>query len=369
MLMFAATVALFYSCKKSSDPDPGSGPSTGFDKTAMLTNYADNLIIPGYTAMQQKLAALQTASYAFLAAPSATTQAAVKTAYQETHLQYERIAAFQFGPAETALLDIFLNFSGSLDYSFTTAGQLTGFSIDSLTIESNITAGTYNLAAMTRSSFYSQGFPALNYLYFGPDAVSKFNTNTANRVKYVKDVLARIKTLVDKVSSDWTTYRTDFIGNTKTNSGSPISYLVNQFAFQMDLLKGPRIGWPFGKQSNGQVFATKVEAYFVGNSMALAVENLTSLKNTYTAGSSGKGISDYLISLGKTSLNTDVLAQFDLAIAKLKLIPDPLSASLTTQATAVEAAYKEVQKLLTLLKTDVASATAVQISYMDNDGD
>src|SRR4029079_8079493 len=114
----------------------------------------------------------------------------------------------------------------------------------------NITAGTYNLSAMTRSSFYSQGFPALNYLLFSPTAVSRFGTNTANRVAYVQAVLQRLKTLVDKVAADWGTYRSSFVANTKTNVGSPIGNIVNQLAFQMDVLKGPRIGWPLGKQSN-----------------------------------------------------------------------------------------------------------------------
>ena len=90
------------------------------------------------------------------------------------------MAVFQFGPAETALLDNFLNFSGGLDYNFNTAGAITGFSIDSVTIENNITSGTYDLTTMTRNSFYSQGFPALNYLFFGPNAISKFSTNTAD---------------------------------------------------------------------------------------------------------------------------------------------------------------------------------------------
>jgi predicted lipoprotein len=128
-------------------------------------------------------------------------------------------------------------------------------------------------------------------------------------------------------------------------------------------------GWPFGKQSNGTVFSSKTEGYFTNNSIQLAVANLTALKNTYTGGGNGKGISDYLVSLNKATLNNDILAQFDLAIAKLSLIPDPLSASLTSQPTVVENAYKEIQKLLTLMKTDLASATAVQINYMDNDGD
>ncbi len=359
----------FYACKKGSSGDADSPVVNGFDKSAMLAFYADSLILPGYAAMKAKIAALQTASDAFLANPSTGTQASVKTAYAEAHLQYERIAAFQFGPAETALLDLFVNFSGGLDYSFTTAGQLTGFSTDSTTIEANIAGGTYSFTTLSRSSFYSQGFPALNYLYFGPNAIARFNTNTANRVKYVKDVVTRMKDLVDNVAAGWSTYRATFIANTKTNVGSPIGNLVNQFAYQLDLLKGPRIGWPFGKQSNGIVFATKCEAYFAGMSVALAVENLAALKNTYTAAGSGKGMSDYLVSLNRGTLNTQVLAQFDVALARLRLIPDPLSTSLTANATEVNQAYTEIQKLLTLLKTDVASATAVQITFTDNDGD
>ena len=370
LLSFSILTITFLACSKNNDgPETDSSVVNGFDKTVMLQHYADDLIIPCYAALQQKITALQTASNAFTAAPSIATQSAVRTAYTEAHLQYERAAAFQFGPAETVLLDVFLNYSGGLDYSFTTAGELTGFSVDTAAIERNIATGTYNLAMMNRSNFYSQGFAALSYLYFNPNAIAAFNTNTANRKKYVQDVVDRMKVLVDNVATGWTTYRAEFVANTKTNVGSPIGNMVNQFAYQMDLLKGPRIGWPFGKQSNGQVFATKCEAYYAGISVQLAIENLTSLKNAFTNGTSDKGISNYLIALGKADINTDVLAQFDVALTKLRLIPDPLSTSLTANATQVDAAYREVQKLLTLLKTDVASATSVQINFMDNDGD
>ena len=368
LVLLAACIATMYSCSKSSKGSDDEN-TNGFDKSAMLTYYADNMIIPGYTALQEKLAAFQIAADAFLAAPTTTTQDAAKIAYTALYLQYERTAVFQVGPAETELLDNFLNFTGGLDYNFNTSGAITGFSVDSTSIESNISSGTYNLATMLRNSFYSQGFPALGYLLFGPNAIAKFNTNTAARVKYTKDVVARMKTLVDKVAAAWPAYKATFVANTKTNIGSPIGNLVNQFAYQLDLMKGPRIGWPFGKQSNGIVFASKTEGYFAGISAQLAVENLTTLKKVYTAAGSGKGISDYLIALNRVTLNNDITAQFDVAIAKLKLIPDPLSNTLTAQPALVEDAYKEVQKLLTLIKTDLASATAVQISYMDNDGD
>lgn len=365
--IIAGALLLFFSCSKSSgsgDNDPGS-----YDKTAMLTYYSDTVIIPSYQEMQKQVNALQIAVNAFADAPSATTQAAAKDAYRLALLQYERIAVFNFGPAGVDLLDVFTNFFGGFDNSFSQQGELTGYSVDSNTIENNITSGNYDLTAYSRNSFYAQGFPALSYLLFGPGAIDKFATNTASRVKYTKDVIARIKTLVDKVLANWSTYRPSFISNTKTDVGSPIGNLVNQLAYQMDVLKGPKIGWPFGKQSNGIVFATKCEAYFAGISVELAKANIASLKNAYSGGSGNKGIGGYLIALKKETLHNDVMAQFNIVIDKLNAIPDPLSTSLTAEPVKVEAAYKEIQKLLTLLKTDVASATGVQITFMDNDGD
>ncbi|HEY1199427.1 MAG TPA: imelysin family protein, partial [Niastella sp.] len=215
----------------------------------------------------------------------------------------------------------------------------------------------------------AQGFGAINYLFFGPNAIAKFNSNTTNRVKYAKDIVTRIKSLIDKVNSDWTAYKADFISNTKTNVGSPIGNMINNLALGMDVLKGPRIGWPFGKQSNGITFPTKVEAYFAGNSATLALESVRNLKNVFTAGGSGKGFPDYLKSLKKDDQANQVTAQFDAVITKLSALPDPLSTTLAAQPAKVEEAYKEIQKLLTLIKTDVASATGVQITFMDNDGD
>ena len=363
--LIAGVFVLLFSCSKNSSSPPNEDP--GFDKTAMLTNYADNIIIPAYLKLQEDVDALVVAVDAFADAPSLATLDEVKAVYRKVYHTYENIEVFNFGPAGAVQLDYYVNFSGGLNYSFTDDGELTGYTVDSVSIENNITSGIYDLTVYARNNFYSQGFPALGYLLFGPNAIAKFENNTANRVKYLKDVVQRIKTLTDKIVTDWNTYRSTFIGNTKSDVGSPIGNIVNMLAFQMDMMKGPRIGWPFGKQSNGIVFPSKSEAYFAGIGSALAGENIKSLKNTFVGGS--KGISAYLVSLDKETLNNDVLAQFDITIGKIDAIPDPLSASFTDEAAKVEEAYKEIQKLLTLLKTDVSSALGVQISFMDNDGD
>jgi predicted lipoprotein len=364
--LFLAITLCIVACNKKDDATNSVGES--FDKTAMLTQYADSLIMPEYVALQARIAELQTASESFIQAPDAGTQTNVLDAYTKAYSQYEHVAAFQFGPAETALLDPFVNFSGGLDYSFTTAGQLTGFSVDSATIEQRSAGGSYDLTSMTRSSFYSQGFGTLGYLYFAPNAITKLQAS-ASRAAYIRALNARLKSLTDKVVADWSAYRQTFIDNTKTNVGSPIGNIVNQLAYQLDVEKGPRIGWPYGKQSNGIVFATKCESYYAGISKTLAIENLKGLKKLYQGAVPGIGLADYLVALKQNQLNQDLLAQFDLAISRLEAIPAPLSDAFTAHPTDVDAAYREVQKLLTMVKTDLASATAVQINFMDNDGD
>lgn len=362
MLFFA----ILQSCSKSDAPKK-LDVDQGFDKKAMLITIADQIIIPGYNNFQQKVNAFKTSADAFLANRNKSTQAGVLDAYKQMHLQYENIEVFgNIGPAYTLSFEAYVNYFGGLA---SMDPNLTGYTTNVAAIENNISSSVYNLNAFTINSFYSQGFGAIGYLFFSPDAINKFNTNTQKRIKYASDIVNRIKTLTDSIVQGWPTYRNKFIENTKSDVGSPIGNLVNQMSYVMDIIKGPRIGWPFGKQSNGQIFPNKVEGYYAGNSVSLATTSLKNLKKVFTANNSGKGFSDYLNALGKKDLNNQVLAQFDIAIAKLSLIPDPLSTSLSTNATEINTAYREVQKLLTLIKTDVASALSVQINFMDNDGD
>lgn len=349
---------LTVSCGKNGSP-ADEPVSNGFDKTAMLTDYADNLIIPAYTDLQQKLQVLSTGLNTFISTPNLNNQQALLLQFKTAYLSFEHVSFSQFGPAENLLYNNFMN----------TLPATTNDNSDHLKIEASISSGIYNLSQT--STVNQQGFPALDYLLFSTDAVQQFTAaNSANRKKYTQDLLARMQDLTTSVINSWkSNYRAQFIANTRSDAGSPIGYMVNQFAYEMDQLKGPRIGWPFGKQSGGIVFEQKCEGYYAKISLALAIENLSSLKAYYKGSASGKGLSSYLTSLGKEPLNQSILSYFDTAINQLKAIPDPLAASLTNNKAAVDSAYKEIQNLLTALKTDLASALSVRITYVDNDGD
>ncbi|WP_316839849.1 imelysin family protein [Pedobacter gandavensis] len=358
MLFFA------FSCGKKGGSPEEEKSVNGFDKSAMLANYVDALIVPAYTGMQQRMITLQATVNAFLLSPNTTSQQLMKVAFKDAFLQVERISVMQFGPAENVSLNSFINMLPA-----NTMKKLGVDKPDLTIVEENIASGTYNL--VQNSTFHQQGFPVLDYLLFSDNAIAKFaDPGSGNRKKYVQDVLTRITSLVDQTLSTWKGgYRATFIANTKTDTGSPISFLINQFAYEMDMIKGARIGWPFGTQSADVPFVDRCEGYYSGISLDLAIENMQSLRNMYTAGNSGKGISDYVIAIGQAKLNGEVIAQFNLVDSKLKAIPAPLSASLLNNKPLVTDALKEIQTLLRLIKSDVVSKVGVQISYVDNDGD
>ncbi|MBN9297550.1 MAG: imelysin family protein [Filimonas sp.] len=355
LLVAACTSSIFYACSKGDNGgnDTGGNAPDAF-KTAMLTNYADTLIIPAYTDLLAKLQALETAANTFLTSPSTNSQATLKVSFKDAYISYEKVAFAYFGPGGTAALNNSLNV----------------FPANTKRIEAGIASGTYSFTVPVASDSI-QGFPALDYLFFSTDAVTKFaDAGAANRKKYVQDIVSRMKSLVTDVLSQWkTNYRAGFIANTKLDVGSSMGYIINQLAFEMDQMKGPRIGWPFGKMSGGTAYPTNCEGYYGSFSVSLAVANLTSLKNYYTGGT-GRGIDDYLLLLGKSSLNSTVLARFDAAIAALQAIPEPMSASFTnSNSPYIDDAYTKIQLLLTAIKTDVASATSIRITYQDSDGD
>ena len=76
-----AITVFIVACSKKSGTDNGP-KADGFDKAGMLTNYADNLIIPAYMGLQDQITQL-TASVATLTTAVTTLQAAIDAEQQQ----------------------------------------------------------------------------------------------------------------------------------------------------------------------------------------------------------------------------------------------------------------------------------------------
>lgn len=361
---YAAALACMVALSGCGSNDGDSGPKTEYDRQAMLANYADNLIIPGYQKFKTEAGEMASAVTAFTTSPSATSLADARKEYLEAYLAWQEVSAYEFGPADEQLL------RSNLNIYPTTTSQ----------VENNISSGSYNL--QTTANMSAKGFPALDYLLYGQasDAatVDQF-TASANRRKYLQDITNLIKEAADATHTAWTTGNTakSFKETGGTAVGSSIGNLVNQFNFEVDLTKRAKVGFPSGRFSANTPVPNIVEAYYSNNSLALLERNIKALKATFmgqsAAGADGPGLDDYLnhvdAKYGDKNLSTAIIQQFDAALAAVAAVPAPLSQAVTSNPQAVTKVYDELQKLIILTKTDMPAALGVTITYTDNDGD
>lgn len=359
-------VAGFVSCKKSDDK--GSGDN-GLDRKPMLTNYADNYILPAYQAMESGLNTLQAQATAFTEQPTEANLSSLKATWRSAYLTWQTVDLLEFGPAEEVSLRMYMN-----TYPVTTTK-----------VEENISSGSYNLETFGNKD--AQGFPALDYLISGLGStpatiLEKYTTDplAANYKKYLKDVIAKMQEKISGVKNSWTNYRNTFVSATGTDVNGSISKMTNAYVLYYErFLRSGKIGYPVGAMT-GVALPTHVEAYYTPEfSKELAVKALESViafyegKN-YDGTVTAEGMKSYLAAVGTKdesgTLMADVIStELNTALNALKGFNTTFRDGVVNNRPAVLGIYENLQQVVALLKVDMVSAFGISITYVDNDGD
>ncbi len=369
VLIGAVLVLTFNACKKNIKEDEII-PEDSFDKSGMLANIGNNIIIPAYANLKISLDSLQASSNLFIANPTLSTLTKLQTIFSQTYKNYESTAAFEFGPAE--------------DEYFRTNFNV--FPCDTLQINSKISNADFILVAA--SDMDAKGLPAIDYLLYGSNkdnniVLAKFTIDghASNAKTYLAGLINELKTKCDAVNKGWSSSGGNYISAFKSTTGSDvggsIGMLVNQLNYDLELLKNTQLGIPLGKKTLGVAQPTKVEALYSEQSLVLVAAHLKSIENIYlgrsTSDIEGLGLDDYLAHIGTQyesgSLNDAIKNKFSMAKNLLSLIPGTLTDAVISNASVVDAAYIALQQLVILLKVDMPSALGVSITYVDNDGD
>lgn len=352
---------LFLACRpnKKTNTEPEPEP---FDKQGLLTNMADNLIIPSYESFLKSTDSLIAAFNVFKTNPTTAALQNVRTKLDQCYMNYHAISIFEFGPAEQEIVRMNFNV----------------FPTDSTQIKTNITSGTYNLAAV--SNLDAKGLPALDFLFYGHAKTDAqiIGGFTIAQKQYVSDLLNEMRTKTNTILTSWKgNYKTTFINSLSTDIGSSIGFLVNQLNYELDYLKNAKIGIPLGKKSLDVPLPEKCEAFYGKQSTTYALATLKAIEQVYlgksTNGNDGKGFDDYLnhlkVNHTSGSLDDAIKNQFVVARTKLTAVSGVLAEQIISNPSAVNTAYSELVKLLVLLKTDMPSHLGVIITYQDGDGD
>lgn len=346
LLLFATLV--LSSCDDDID-DP-----VNFDKGPIMTNLADNYIIPGYADLSSKVNALQTAWNNFVANQTQGNLDNVKSELTNATISFHKVKIFDVGPAMTNGL----------------MSALGTFPADTTQIKSNITAGTYTLT--TADNIDAIGFDALDYLFYRSDALNLLQG--ASTKQYVSDLITKMKAEVDFVVNGWTTYRSTFIAGVGTASTDPFAILVNAWCRDFELAKTLQLGIPIGTQTLGIQQPHYLEARRSGIGQQLLQANIETVHAvfkgmSYDGSIDGIGYEDYLNNIEKSTLASTINSRF----SYMKSHPDTWSGGLegmmASDPATLTAFYDYMQGTVVYMKTDMSSAFGVLITYQDNDGD
>ncbi|WP_294673342.1 imelysin family protein [uncultured Fluviicola sp.] len=336
-------------CKKKKDED------TEFDKGPIMVNMADNYIIPGYSDLKTKISTLETSWNDFLADKTPAKLDLAKQAWIDANISFQRVKAFDFGPAMSA----------NIVFTFGT------FPCDTTQINNNIQNGGYDLSAS--NNLDASGLDALDYLFYHSGALTQFQ-NSANACTYVSEIIAKMKTEITAVVAGWSGYRSTFVNGTSNESTSPFALLVNNFCKDFELCKTTKIGFPIGNHTLGIQQPNYLEARRSGIGRMLLIENIRASRCIYyglslTGNNNGTGFDDYLNALDKGTLSATIASRFDYMYSTPQSWTETLEQLMTSSPGTLEDFYAYQQGSVIYMKTDMASAFGVLITYQDTDGD
>ncbi|WP_425389949.1 imelysin family protein [Ekhidna sp.] len=368
---FFSLVAIFSMVIFAGCSDDDTGDLTdNFDRQAMLTNWADNIIIPGYERYVSDLEALSAEVETFTSTPTLDNLNALRNAWLEANLAWQKVAMFEIGKAESITLINYTNI-----YPTNTEDMIK-------TIES----GDYDLSSVNKQD--EQGFPAIEYLIYGVrdtdqaiiDLYSQEMVNHPYKI-FLKDLTQRLETLAKSVHDDWENgYRDTFVNNDGSEATASVNKLVNDYIFYYEKhLRAGKIGIPAGVFT-GSKSSEKVEGLYSGKSKALFMAGLDAMQAFFNGTSldsnlpvEGEGLKSYLDFVQEISDGEDlgslINAQFELARDQAELLSDNFSAQVENDNSLMLQTYDELQKNVVNMKVDMLQALNIRVDYVDADGD
>jgi uncharacterized protein len=346
--------------------DDNNSSNPAFDRSALLQNVADNIIIPAYADLEAEVKSLQSEATAFTQNPTLTSLAAAQLAWEKTYLSWQYANAFNFGPGGEEGLR-----KGLIE-------EIGTFPVSETKINSILSSGAYNLNDFNRDA---RGFLAVEYLLFSltendQAIVDGFSSTT--RKKYLNDLIANIKSRLNDVATAWNgSYKATFISNNGTDVGSSTSQFYNEFVRSFETIKNFKIELPLGKRpGQTKIEPQLVEAYYSGKSVKLLKAHLIAIENIWYGrkkdGTDGVGFEEYLKRVtGGPELMASTKAQLEQIKTKMNAIPEipRLSTQVKTAPMPVDNLRIELQKHTRYFKSDMSSLLGLAITFSSGDGD
>ena len=357
------------SCSSSSDDEQSIIPE--FDRSAVLKNYADNIIIPRLNNFRSSVDYLKESGDAYVDSPNITTYTELHNSWLEAYINWQYVEMFNIGKAEEIMF-----FSKTNTYP-----------VNEGRIQENINNQKTDLS--NPNDWSCQGFPGLDYMIHGianteNEIINQYIQNPLNG-KYLKVVLNELNNNTDLVLNDWNTYRNTFVNSIENTATSAFNMLTNDFVYYFEKgLRTNKIGIPSGVFSNNPL-SNKVEAYYsskngIEDVSRDLIENALNAVDLVFQGKSsnqspvGPSFKTYLDFIKANNVSADdigsiVVNKIQTANQKILDLNKNFINQVENDNGKMLAAFDALQTIVVNLKTDMLSLFNVAVDYTDADGD
>ena len=334
-VMLGGVLLLGTGCRSSEVLGSGETPSQaaggGELHLAVVRNFPAQVVIPTYTQLVERSAAMVSAVDALVATPDATTLKAAQVAWLAARSPWEQSEAFAFGPADS------LGFDGDLD--------------DWPVNETDVQAVLQDNSPITPEAVQAlqttqKGFHTLEFLLFGADNNRQAADLTPRKLEYLQALTLAFDQTAQDLLRSWR----DGIGGNPAYStvlatagdGQNTAYPTAQTALAeivqgmmgcLDEVGNEKIGEPLkAKSTDG------LESRFSHSSLADFKNNLMSAQNAYlgrapgATQAPGESLSD-VVAQADPELDKQLKAELEQAIAALEAVPNPVEPQLTNPET------------------------------------
>ena len=368
-LLFIVLVIFNSACRKDPEAEELIVSPESYDKVEMLTNMANNYIVPAYTSYKTETESLRDMASIFITTPTIQNLDNLRNQWEIGLLTWQDVAFIEIGPAEGISL----------------RGQTNIYPTDTSIINDNIALGTFNL--QLPANFSAKGFQAIDFLLYRPgysnQNIVDFYTTNNGAQNYLLAVTNELFDNANYVLTQWeSSYSAAFINNNESNSqGSSVSNILNALSLHYEgFVRKGKIGLPAGA-FNGFSQAPMpdhTEAFYSGSSLPYAIREMQAISKyikgyNYEGNTNSNGLDDYLIYLSAQyngeDLSTLIENQINTIISNLNGLNDPLSNEVLVNSQEVSGVYQSMQMLVPSIKVEMTSALGVLITYQDSDGD
>lgn len=351
----------------SCSSDESENPIDNFDRKTILISTYDNIIIPAYNDLNNKLNALQTSINSFINTPNEESLNVVRKNWVNSYISWQSVAMFNIRKAE----EIFY------------ADIMNVYPCNQTLINNKIADSTYQIEPISINTLGTTGFPAIGYLIYGLGSdssnVLSYYTN-ADALKYNAYLSALISNMTyntEIVLADWENNKSNFINSTGNTSTSSLNKIINDFLQYFEKrVREAKIATPSGVRGDLIPKPEQIESLFKPEiSKELLQHAFTSIErfyygNSYFGLELGAGLESYLKYLDNSEeLRNAISNQIDDIKEKINLLDENFILQLENDPQAMWDVFYSMQLLVTYTKSDMLSKFNISSDYMDNDGD